>query len=77
MPLGVEIGELTEAPVGPGGVKEPAKGPVRWVYSVTGKSVVVMDGPDGYPVFATSSERSARRDASQQPNAAIEPLQIA
>lgn len=77
MPLGVENGELTESPGGYSGVKELAKGPVRWVYSVTGEAVVVMDGPDGYPVFATSSESSRPRDVGRQHSPGAEPLHVA
>ena len=62
MPMGVETGEFIQVPAGYHGLKEPAMCQVRWVYSVTGKPVVVIDGPDGYPAFAPAEPKVAQAD---------------
>jgi hypothetical protein len=61
MKLGVETGEFIKLPADGRGPAQPAVAPVRWVYSVTGKDVVVIEGPDGYPQFVSAEPKSRRR----------------
>lgn len=63
--MGVETTQLTEVPAGHRDLKKPVAGPVRWVYTVTDKAVVVTDGPDGYPQFATADPSVLQTPAVQ------------
>ena len=56
------------------GPTEAGKRSVRWVYSVTGKEVLVLDGPDGYPRFALTEPR--RPQPSIETQAPVENLVV-